>query len=189
MNENKRDRMLGVAEELAEQLLTLSGVAQVALFGSVARAEENPSDIDLFVLTEEESIPLSILEKAERSGTWVYPLNCTKTLNILRAPNSFWRMFFRMKWGVEVSIIVMPVEPTSEFLDRFYWANFDEDFLENTARDFQIFDPASGHFQKAEAPWVDYVAEYEVGEEWYNGDEWDASLSARSVLPRREGSN
>lgn len=175
--------MLKVAEKLAEQLLALSGVAQVGLFGSVARAEENPSDVDLFVLTEEEDIPLSILEKAEKHCTLLYPLGCAEVLNILGDPDSAWKVLFKTMWGVDVNIIVMPAEPTNDFLDRFSWVNSDEAFLENTARDFQLFNPESGHFQKAEAPWADCVAQYtdEGGlriVEGYFNDDYKAGFDA-----------
>lgn len=160
---SERDEMLKIAETVARFLLTIPEVAQVGLFGSVARGEEDPSDIDLFVLTAEPSIPERILRDADECGEWLYPSGYVDALKALGASDRLDELD-AVSPDVDLNIIVMPATPSCEYLWEFQLHNWDYWFLENTADDFRLFDPESG-FRQSPAPWADYVEAQRKAEE------------------------
>lgn len=155
---DQKDQMLVIAEKVARLLLDeVDSVDQVALFGSLARGEEHPSDVDLFVLTADSGIPERILAEAERNCERLYASGYLPALSALGAQDIL-SEFRRIIGTIDVNIVVMPAEPTDDYLGRFAQTSFDVDFLENTAEDFQAFDPESGEFVPTAAPWWAFEA-------------------------------
>lgn len=165
----KRDEMLKAAEAVARLLLLeeVLGVAKVGLFGSLARGEEDPSDIDLIALMKSDGIPERILEEMKGGESFLYdpgddaPADLREICLMLEvyfgAPDEFIERVDALLCPEAADLVVMPEELSEDYLGRFAEANHDPMFLEHTAEDFRLFDPESGHFHKAEAPWKAFL--------------------------------
>lgn len=152
------------AERIAPVLLGIPGVKWVALFGSVARDEPEPSDIDLFVGTGTYA-PHQVLDDIEDNwGRYLYPFGCEEALEALKDLHVLPKHVLPKIevitggiGGIDVNIILMTAEPDEDFYMRFEIANYDRLFLAKTAKDFQIFDKERGKFVSAEAPWAPFI--------------------------------
>lgn len=152
-----------IAEGLARLFLEIPEVEGIALFGSVARQEENPSDVDLILLTATDEIPELLLDEAEDSERRLYTIEVYRALELLEA-EELREQLDRISRGINVGCVLMPAKPTPEYLERFSWTNSDPFFLENVSQDYRLFDPDQGAFVPVLCPWSDWLEEQGYGE-------------------------
>lgn len=155
---SSREQLLGIARKVAGLLVDhLSGVEGVGLFGSLARGEQHPEDIDMIVLTREATIPESFVEFAEDWRAKLYPFDWQSALPDLGAEWELVDQVTEILGGTPLDIVTMPAAPTDEYLRRFAAVNEDPDFLKNAAANFRRYGRESGKFTPTEAPWQDYL--------------------------------
>jgi len=154
----------GKAETLARLLLTVGSIEDVGLFGSVAREEPKPSDIDIAVFVEG-SLPQDILDgdgEGEDEECWwlgeehLYALSVKELLEALDATGlqDQVKALLGPTWA---EAIVLPVEADRGFYRQFAWLQPDRLFLHKVAPDFQLFSVAAGKFVRAQAPWEPFL--------------------------------
>lgn len=169
--------MMELAVRVAEFLLPIHGIEKIGMFGSTARGDRKPSDVDLIVFGSEKVAEASLRGFSYQASSGHFVLN-RKLLN----PSQFseleliifiYGMGWREKlavWGEmkrrrshyalssgPVDFVVLPVDPTADFLRRFEEAQPRPNFWRDAAKGYKEFDRRKGRFSAAVPPWHWYL--------------------------------
>lgn len=183
------DWALGAAEEIVPLLLELPGVGGVALFGSVARLSSFPGDIDFVLLMKNEKLSRDALDRKfwealGFGGKGRYDRDLVEVLSLLLPSPSLYCdeaipiITLADNFGVPINLILMPMEPTEEFVRYFALSQRDVSFLSNVAEDFLPYDKEKRCFDfswDGDAPWEKHLPIYPGGIDEYGRPHWGSS--------------
>lgn len=199
------------AKAYADFLTGRGNVRRVGLFGSVARGEGDPNDIDIALFLENdkaleflEVMPLDV--ECEQFKAWMktlpagsqhdfhdfiqmYIMGLSEQENMAMRQHSFERHLADAK---HISFLNISDNPTREYLERNIKEQRDPGFFDDFLRDVLIYDPESKEFIK-KAPWPEEINEMikEIAfnrlKELTTGEDEDNHLDWIEQNPRREG--
>lgn len=144
-----------VAEQVAVLLLQHELIEKVGLYGSVARGDENPHDIDMFVVMSGH-IPREWMESFWVDEKDFYAVTIDGNQNFLEDLGLLTRLTTLLN-GIRIHVIPLPVDYDAEYVEWMATSCWDEDFWWNVCDDYLEYDPTTGHFESYDVPWADWV--------------------------------
>lgn len=188
-----RTDLIEKAAALARALLEAQfphSVSQVGLFGPLARGGVGPCKLDLILFLEEgDYFAEELAINAADHGDFLYgELGFDELLGRL----SLWwlnredmRSLHDLIGGVGVDLVIMPhpAQIDEQYVGYFQCASPTPEFLAEMAWGFQLFNPGSGKFESATAPWQRILLLLDEEDNMADEEEldWDGTLEGTEL--------